>query len=73
MLAVAALSPTSYAPVVAPRAATPKMSFSDEVSFASKPWTSSEISDAAGLEVQPPLLQKNRPGGCIARAHCSLC
>merc|ERR1719217_1824744 len=50
MLAVAALSPTSYAPVVAPRAATPKMSFSDEVSFASKPWTSSEISDAAGLE-----------------------
>jgi len=51
MLAIAAVAPTSYAPAVAPRAVT-KMSasFSDEFSFDSKPWTSGEVSDEAGLE-----------------------
>jgi len=51
MLATSVFS-ISYAPTVAPigRHASAKMGFSDEVSFDSKPWTSSEISDKAGLE-----------------------
>jgi len=40
----------SFAPAVQPRAPAAKMSFSDEVSFEAKPWTSSEISNKAGLE-----------------------
>merc|ERR1719409_284209 len=41
----------SYAPTVAPVGrVSAKMGFTDEVSFDSKPWTSSEISDKAGLE-----------------------
>jgi len=50
-LALAAASPLSYAPAMpAARAVAPKMSFSDEFSYESKPWTSSEIKDQAGLE-----------------------
>ena len=44
-----ATAPLSFAGAAAPRANV-KMSFSDEVTFTSKPWTSSEISDKAGLE-----------------------
>jgi len=52
MLSVAALSPLSYAPTVAPMGAraSVKMGFSDEFTVESKAWTSSEISDKAGLE-----------------------
>merc|ERR1719482_2122819 len=43
--------PVSFAPVMAPaRAPAVKMSFSEEISLDAKPWTSSEISDQAGLE-----------------------
>merc|ERR1719199_758236 len=41
----------SYAPATLSRAGPIKMAgFSDEFSIESKPWTSSEVSDAAGLE-----------------------
>jgi len=42
--------PVSYAPAMAPRANPVKMSFTDEFSIESKPWSSSEVSDASGLE-----------------------
>merc|ERR1719440_866004 len=41
-------TPAFSAPLA--RAGSVKMSFSDEVSFTAKPWSSSEISDAAGLK-----------------------
>ena len=48
-LSVAALAPTSFASaMVAPSRASIKMM--DEITFDPKPWTSSEISDQAGLE-----------------------
>jgi hypothetical protein len=44
-------APLSLAPTaVMGRASAPKMSFADEFTFDSKPWTSSEIKDKAGLE-----------------------
>merc|ERR1711948_124694 len=46
------LAPFAYAPTAAlapSRAAKPSMSFSEEFTIESKPWTSSEISDEAGL------------------------
>ena len=43
-------APVSYAPAMAPARASAKMSFTDEFSTMSKPWTSSEVSDKAGLE-----------------------
>ena len=51
---LAALSPVSYVPAAAPapvntRAAV-SMNFADEFSIEAKPWTSSEVSDKAGLE-----------------------
>jgi len=52
MLSAVALAPVSYAPTVAPigRSSVKMAGFSDEVSFDSKPWTSGEVSDKAGLE-----------------------
>ena len=50
MLALAS-APVSFAPAMAPaRAGSVKMSFSDEVSFDAKPWSSAEVGDKAGLE-----------------------
>jgi hypothetical protein len=48
----AVVAPLSYAGAVAPALAraSPKMSFSEQVSTEAKPWTSGEISDKAGLE-----------------------
>ena len=44
-------APLSLAPTaVMGRASAPKMSFADEFTFDSKPWSSSEIKDKAGLE-----------------------
>merc|ERR1712039_968317 len=46
------LAPFAYAPTAAlapSRAAKPSMSLSEEFTIESKPWTSSEISDEAGL------------------------
>merc|ERR1719198_1386997 len=51
MLSVVALSPLSYAPAVAPVArASVQMSVTDKITAEPLPWTSSEISDQAGLE-----------------------
>merc|ERR1711972_406444 len=51
MLSAVALSPLSYAPTVTPVSrASMKMGFSDEMGIESKPWSSGEISDKAGLE-----------------------
>jgi hypothetical protein len=50
MLAIASVNTVAFAPAAAPTRASVKMSFSDEFSTDSKPWTSSEISDKAGLE-----------------------
>ena len=51
---LAALSPVAYAPTVAPAPAATRaavsMSFGDDFTVEARPWTSSEISDAAGLE-----------------------
>jgi len=51
MLALAPVTTLSYAPVVAPRASTIK-AVAEGVApdFSDKPWTSSEIKDAAGLK-----------------------
>merc|ERR1712137_1002771 len=52
MIAALMLAPFAYAPTAAlapSRAAKPSMSFSEEFTIESKPWTSSEISDEAGL------------------------
>jgi len=52
MLAVVApVMAPAYAPTTLPRATVPRMGFVDEFSTDSKPWTSTEISDSAGLEV----------------------
>merc|ERR1712216_668654 len=53
-MGLAAMSPVSYVPAAAPapvntRAAV-SMNFADEFSIEAKPWTSSEVSDKAGLE-----------------------
>jgi len=52
MLATPMLSTLSYAPTMAPvtSRASVKMGFSDEVSFDSKPWSSGEVGDKAGLQ-----------------------
>merc|ERR1719440_2009463 len=54
MLAVTSVPTLAFAPAAAAlapaRAPAPAMSFSDEFTIESKPWTSGEISDAAGLE-----------------------
>ena len=51
---LAALSPVAYAPTVAPAPAATRaavsMSFGDDFTVEARPWTSNEISDAAGLE-----------------------
>ena len=70
MLALAS-APVSFAPAMAPaRAGSVKMSFSDEVSFDAKPWSSAEVGDKAGLEAlakklnpgAPPLLSRAASG-----------
>merc|ERR1719253_1880261 len=43
-------APVSYAPAMPAARASAKMSFTDEFSTMSKPWTSSEVSDKSGLE-----------------------
>merc|ERR1712039_1164694 len=52
MLAAPMLAPLSYAPTVMPTGvrSTVKMSFADDFTTESKPWTSSQVSDKAGLE-----------------------
>jgi hypothetical protein len=54
MLSLSSPLSLSFAPVVTPAKAAGRaavsMGFSDEVTFDSKPWTSSQISDKAGLE-----------------------
>merc|ERR1712151_926959 len=52
MLAAPMLAPLSYAPTAMPTGvrSTVKMSFADDFTTESKPWTSSQISDKAGLE-----------------------
>ena len=68
--------PVSYAPAMAPRANI-KMSFTDEFTIESKPWSSSEVSDASGLEALAKKLNPvvgfwcappdTRPAACTAR------
>jgi len=59
MLSIALTSAPAYAPtLVAPSRVNAKMGFTDEVDFDSKPWTSGEVSDKAGLEA---LSQKLNP------------
>merc|ERR1712232_312243 len=52
MIAASTLTPFAYAPTAMPSAsrAHVKMSFADDFTAESKPWTSSQISDKAGLE-----------------------
>jgi len=52
MLAAPVLAPFAFAPaaVMAPTRAKVSMSFADDFTTEEKPWTSSEISDKAGLE-----------------------
>jgi len=50
MLSVAALTPVSYASALAAAPARASIKMMDEITFDAKPWTSSEISDKAGLE-----------------------
>ena len=51
---LAALSPVAYAPTVAPASvrtrAAVSMSFGDDFTVEARPWSSGEVSDAAGLE-----------------------
>merc|ERR1712232_1436777 len=51
MIAASTLTPFSYAPTVMPTGmrSSVKMSFADDFTTESKPWTSSQISDKAGL------------------------
>merc|ERR1712232_53237 len=52
MIAASTLTPFAYAPTAMPSAsrAHVKMSFADDFTTESKPWTSSQVSDKAGLE-----------------------